>query len=57
MQVKIYINDILYRTVTVEGDSYNPNQYWDQINQDKAAGLLDSYGIDNKFGVRFEPVK
>ena len=58
MQVKIYINDKLYRTVTVDDDKeYAPNDYWHQIDADKAAGLLESYNIENKFGVRFEPVK
>jgi hypothetical protein len=57
MQVKIYINDKLYRTVTVEdGQKYEPNKYWAQIQADKEAGLLDNYGIQNKFGIRFEPV-
>ena len=57
MQVKIYINDKLYRTVTVEDEKYNPNIYWLQIDADKEAGLLESYGIDKKFAVRFQPVK
>ena len=58
MQVKIYINDKLYRTVTVEDEEkYSPNDYWAQIEADKNSGVLDSYNIENKFGVRFEPVK
>ena len=56
MQVKIYINDKLYRTITVEGEKYEPNQYWGIIEADKNAGLLDTYKIDEKFGVRFEPI-
>jgi len=57
MQVKIFINEKLYKTVTVEDEKYNPNIYWAQIQADKEAGILDSYNIHNKFGVRFEPVK
>jgi hypothetical protein len=58
MQVKIFINDKLYKTVSVDDPkSYNPNQYWSQIQADKEAGLLESYNIENKFSVRFEPVK
>ena len=58
MQVKIYINDKLYRTITVEDDKkYAPNDYWPQIEADKNEGLLESYNIENKFSVRFEPVK
>ena len=57
MQVKIYINDKLYKTVTVEGEKYDPNQYWGQIQADKNEGLLDTYKVDEKFSVRFEPVK
>lgn len=57
MQVKIYINDKLYRTVTVDDERYDPNQYWEQIQIDRDAGVLDTYNIQNRFGVRFEPVK
>ena len=57
MQVKIFINEKLYKTVTVKGDKYEPNQYWEEIQADKEAGVLASYNIQTKFAVRFEPVK
>jgi len=56
MQVNIFINDKLYKTVTVEGDTYNPSQFWPQIQADKDAGLLAVYNIDRKLSVRYEKV-
>jgi urease beta subunit len=57
MQVKILINNKLYKTVTVEGSSYNPAEYWPQIDADKAAGLLSTFNVQEQMAVRFEPVK
>jgi hypothetical protein len=54
MQVNIFINDKLYKTVTVEGNTYNPNQFWSQIQADKEAGLLAVYNVDTKLSVRYE---
>jgi len=56
MQVKIYINENLYKTVTVPGDSYEPGTFWQQIFADKEAGLLDSYGVQSQMSVRYEAV-
>jgi uncharacterized membrane-anchored protein len=57
MQVKIFINEKLYKTVTVEGKTYNPADYWPQMQADKEAGLLNSFNIQDTMGVRFETVK
>jgi len=57
MQVKIFINEKLYKTVTVEGKTYNPADYWPQMQADKEAGLLNSFNIQETMGVRFEAVK
>jgi hypothetical protein len=57
MQVKIYINNKLYKTVTVEGTTYNPADYWPQIDADKNAGLLNSFNVTEKMALRFEAVK
>ena len=57
MQIKIFINDKLYKTVTVEGTKYNPADYWPQMQADRDAGLLNSYNIQNGMSVRIEPVK
>lgn len=57
MQVKIFINDKLYKTVTVDGDKYEPNSYWPQIQADKEAGLLSSFNVNESMSVRFETVK
>ena len=57
MQVKIFINEKLYKTVTVEGTQYDPNKYWGQILEDKESGALASYNVDQQLSVKFEPVK
>ena len=53
MQIQILINDIIYKTVTIEGDSYQPGDYWAQINSDKANGLLQSFNIENGLKIEF----
>ncbi len=57
MQVKIYINDRLYKTVPVYGNKYDPNSFWPQIQADRDAGLLYSYGIGERFAIRYEVIK
>ena len=57
MQIKIFINDKLYKTVTTIGNSYEPNSYWPQIRADKEAGLLSSFNVNESMAVRFETVK
>jgi hypothetical protein len=56
MQVEILINDKIYKTVTVTGESYQPRDYWPQINSDKENGLLTSFDIENGMKVQFRPV-
>jgi hypothetical protein len=56
MQIKIYINDKLYKTVTVEGEKYEPSQYFKQIEVDKMAGLLDSFNIIGPMKIEFRKV-
>ncbi len=57
MQVKIFINDKLYKTVTVTGNVYHPNDYWSQIQADKNSGLLNSFNVQQGMSVKFETVK
>ena len=52
-QLKIYINDKLYKTVTLESETYEPSKYWPQINTDKQAGLLNSFNIEEGMKVEF----
>ena len=40
MQIKIFINEKLWKTVTVEGTKYQPNQFNAQIQAEKDAGLI-----------------
>ena len=56
MQVEILINDKIYKTITVTGDSYQPRDYWPQINSDKANGLLSSFNVEDGLKVEFRPV-
>ena len=63
MKVKVFINDTLYKTVTLPTESYNPAFVWPQIQADKEAGLLTQFGVppnfgpeDGKFAVRIEKV-
>lgn len=58
MQVKIFINEKLYKTQTVTGESYNPGFVWPQIQADKEAGLLSTFiGADGKLSIRIEKSK
>ena len=57
MKIAIYINDKLYKNVTVESDTYDPNQFWPQIKADKEAGLLDSYNVAETMKIEYRKVK
>ena len=57
MQLKIYINDKLYKTVTVETETYDPNDFWPQIKADKEAGLLNSFDIAERMKIEFRKVQ
>jgi hypothetical protein len=57
MKLKIYINDKLYKTVTVKGDSYNPMFIWPEVLADRDCGLLASYAIGKGIHLRFEKVE
>jgi hypothetical protein len=57
MQIKIFINDKLYKTVTVEGEKYDPNSFWPQIKADKEAGLLNSFNIAERMKIEYRRVK
>jgi hypothetical protein len=57
MQLKIYINDKLYKTVPLTEEKYEPADYWPQISADKAAGLLNSFNIAEGMKVEFRKVK
>ena len=53
MQIQILINEIIYKTITIEGDTYQPGDYWAQITSDKANGLLRSFNIENGLKIEF----
>lgn len=56
MQIKIFINDKLYKTVTVDSDKYEPALFFKQINLDKEAGLLNPFNIAQGMKVEFRKV-
>jgi hypothetical protein len=56
MQLKVYINNKLYKTVTVEGDSYNPAFIWPEIETDRDSGMLMSYDLGKGLAIRYEKV-
>ena len=55
-QLKIFINDKLYKTVTLDNDKYEPAWYWPQIKADKEAGLLNSFNIEEAMKVEFRKI-
>jgi hypothetical protein len=57
MQVNIFINDKLYKTVTVPGETYSPNEFYPQIQADKEAGLLATYNVTERLSIRYEKVQ
>jgi hypothetical protein len=56
MKLKIFVNEVLWKSVTVSGDSYNPATFWPQIEADKQAGLLVNFNLSDEGGysVRIE---
>ena len=57
MKINIYINDKLYKTVTVQDEDYNPMKLWPQIEADKESGLLHSFNTSEQMSIRVEKVK
>ena len=59
MKLKIFVNDVLFKTVTVPGDSYNPAAFWPDIEQAKASGELANFNLnaDGSYSVRIEKTK
>ena len=57
MKIAIYINDKLYKTFTVESETYDPNQFWPQIKADKEAGLLNSYNVAETMKIEYRKTK
>jgi hypothetical protein len=56
MQLKVFINDTLYKTVTVPGTTYNPNFIWPEIEADRDSGLLNSFDLTKGLKIRYEKV-
>jgi len=57
MQLKIFINDKLYKSILVTSTKYNPGDYKEMIQADKDAGLLNSYNIQQKMTIVYQVVK
>lgn len=57
MKYNIFINDKLYKTITVQGDNYNPMSIWPQIEEDKKSGLLSTYNVGQQLSIKVEKAK
>jgi hypothetical protein len=53
MQLKIFINDKLYKTVEVKDEVYEPAFFIKQIEQEKQAGLLADFNINGPMKIEF----
>jgi len=56
MQIKVFINDKLYKIVTVTEDTYNPNFIWPEIEADRDSGLLTTFNLNKGLSIRYEKV-
>lgn len=56
MQLKVFINDKLYKTVIVPGNTYKPNFIWPEIEADRDSGLLNSFDLSKGLKIRYEKV-
>lgn len=56
MQLKIYINNKLYKTVTVPGTTYNPAFIWPEIETDRDSGMLSSFNLATGLAIKYEVV-
>ena len=56
MLLRIYINDRLYKTITVDSDRYDPKVIYEEIMIDKQSGLLSSFHLENGMAIRYEKV-
>ena len=57
MQLEIYINEKLWKTVTLESENYQPSDYWMQINHEKQQGMLSSFNLDQGIKIDFRRVQ
>jgi len=56
MQIKVFINDKLYKTVTVPGTTYDPSFIWPEIEADRDSGLLTTFNLNRGLAIRYEKV-
>lgn len=56
MQLNVYINEQLYKSITIDGDTYQPGFIYPQIEADKASGLLNAFDLSKGLAVRYERV-
>jgi hypothetical protein len=56
MQLNVYINEQLYKSITIDGDTYQPGFIYPQIEADKASGLLNAFDLSKGLSVRYEKV-
>ena len=56
MLLRIYINDRLYKTITINDTKYDPKAIYDEIMIDKQSGLLSSFQLEKGMAIRYEKV-
>jgi len=56
MQLNVYINEQLYKSITIDGDTYQPGFIYPRIEADKASGLLNAFDLSKGLSVRYEKV-
>jgi len=56
MQLKVYINNKLYKTVTVPGNTYDPSFIWPEIEADRDSGMLTSFDLSKGLNIRYEKI-
>jgi hypothetical protein len=57
MQLNVFINNKLYKTVTVPGNSYDPSFIWPEIEADRDSGLLTTFDLNKGLAIRYEKVE
>jgi len=57
MQLKVYINNKLYKTVRVQGDNYDPAFIWPELEADRDSGLLNGFDVSRGIKLHFEKVE
>ena len=56
MQIAVYVNDNLYKTIEVGAESYSVPQMIKLVHKDIEAGLIPGLTLENKVTIHITPV-